>query len=79
MRRRPGRLVALLAPVALLQGCAELQKLRVAPLATENSSAHRSMLAQFSPLPWAHREASDGALLRAPEDRDGGVLWYKPR
>jgi hypothetical protein len=78
MRSRLPALMLALAAVVLLQGCAGLQSRRVAPLATENSSAHRSMLAQFSPLPWAHREAYDGALLRAPEDRAGGVLWYKP-
>ena len=78
MRSTLPRLTLALVSIALLQGCADLRQLRVAPLATENSGAYRSMLSQFSPLPWAHREAYDGALLRSPEDWQGGVLWYKP-
>ena len=79
MRTRIARLVVALSSVAFLGGCAQLQGMRVSTLPTENSSALRSMLSQFSPLPWAHHDSYEGALLKAPEDRGGGGLWYKPR
>jgi hypothetical protein len=79
MRSRTASLVVAVSSLALLGGCAQLQNVRVSTLPSENSSSHRSMLAQFTPLPWAHHESYEGALLRAPEDRGGGGLWYKPR
>ncbi|HKH94139.1 MAG TPA: hypothetical protein VKA54_20210 [Gemmatimonadaceae bacterium] len=65
-----GRMIVALGAVASLQGCAALSSVRVAPLATENSSSQRSMLSLFNPMPFQHRSLSDGMLLRAPEDRN---------
>ena len=65
-----GRTIVALGAVATLQGCAALSNVRVAPLAAENSSSQRSMLSLFNPMPFQHRSLSDGALLRAPEDRN---------
>jgi hypothetical protein len=73
---RVTRAIAALGAALSLQGCAQLQNIRVAPLRTENSSSYRSMLAEFNPLPYQHRSASDGALLRAPEDRGRRPFWY---
>ena len=65
-----GRVVLTVGSVASLQGCAALSNVRVAPLAQENSSAQRSMLSLFNPVPFQHRSASEGMWLRAPEDRN---------
>ena len=65
-----GRVVLTVGTAASLQGCAALSNVRVAPLAQENSSAQRSMLSLFNPVPFQHRSASDGMWLRAPEDRN---------
>ncbi len=65
-----GRVILAVGAVATLQGCAALSNVRVAPLANENSSAQRSMLSLYNPLPFQHRSASAGMLLRAPEDRN---------
>ena len=65
-----GRVVLTVGIVASLQGCAALSNVRVAPLAQENSSAQRSMLSLFNPIPFQHRSASEGTWLRAPEDRN---------
>ena len=65
-----GRVILAVGAVATLQGCAALSNVRVAPLPRENSSTQRSMLSLYNPLPFQHRSASDGMLLRAPEDRN---------
>ena len=65
-----GRVVLIVGTMATLQGCAALSNVRVAPLATENSSSRRSMLSLYNPLPFQHRSVHDGMLLRAPEDRN---------
>ena len=65
-----GRVVLTVGSVASLQGCAALSNVRVAPLAQENSSAQRSMLSLFNPVPFQHRGVSEGMWLRAPEDRN---------
>jgi hypothetical protein len=65
-----GRVILAVGAVATLQGCAALSNVRVAPLPQENSSAQRSMLSLYNPLPFQHRSASAGMLLRAPEDRN---------
>ena len=65
-----GRVMLAVGAVAILQGCAALSNVRVAPLSNENSSAQRSMLSLYNPLPFQHRSASHGMLLRAPEDRN---------
>jgi hypothetical protein len=71
------RMALFAAAAVLLQGCESLQMIRVAPLGHENSSSNRSMLSQFNPLPFQHRSVDDGYLLRSPEDRGTGALWYK--
>jgi len=63
-----GRVVLTVGSVASL--CAALSNVRVAPLAQENSSAQRSMLSLFNPVPFQHRSVSEGMWLRAPEDRN---------
>jgi hypothetical protein len=65
-----GRAVLAVGAVMTVQGCAALSNVRVAPLPRENSSAQRSMLSLFNPIPFQHRSLSDGMLLRAPEDRN---------
>lgn len=65
-----GRVILALGAVVALQGCAALSNVRVAPLQPENSSAQRSMLSLYNPLPFQHRSMSHGMLLRAPEDRN---------
>ena len=65
-----GRVILAVGAVATLQGCAALSNVRVAPLPRENASTQRSMLSLYNPLPFQHRSASDGMLLRAPEDRN---------
>lgn len=70
-----GRMIVALGAVATLQGCAALSNVRVAPLATENSSSQRSMLSLYNPLPFQHRSMSEGFLLRAPEDRNPKYLY----
>jgi hypothetical protein len=65
-----GRVVLVVGTLAGLQGCAELSAIRVAPLPQENSSAQRSMLSLYNPLPSQHRSMSAGMWLRAPEDRN---------
>ena len=65
-----GRAILAVGAVATLQGCAALSNVRVGPLPRENSSAQRSMLSLYNPVPFQHRSASDGILLRAPEDRN---------
>ena len=65
-----GRVTLTVGAVATLQGCAALSNVRVAPLPRENSSAQRSMLSLYNPVPFQHRSVSDGMLLRAPEDRN---------
>jgi hypothetical protein len=65
-----GRVVLIVGTLAGLQGCAELSAIRVAPVPQENSSAQRSMLSLYNPLPSQHRSMSAGMWLRAPEDRN---------
>ena len=71
------RVVLAVGTMVSLQGCAalsnvrtELSNIRVAPLAQENSSAQRSMLSLYNPVPFQHRSLSEGTWLRAPEDRN---------
>lgn len=70
-----GRLIVVLCAAGTLQACAALSNLRVAPLQPENSSSNRSMLSLYNPLPFQHRSVSDGALLRAPQDRNPKYLY----
>jgi hypothetical protein len=77
MPKTIGRALMLAAAAVLLQGCESLQMVRVSPLGHQNSNSNRSMLSQFNPLPFQHRSVDDGALLRDPQDRGGGGLWYK--
>jgi len=70
------RVVVALSIAALCQGCESMMGMRVSTMPQENSSSTRSMLSAFSPLPFQHRSASDGALLRAPEDRGRAPFWY---
>ena len=66
-----GRVVLTVGTVASLQGCAALSNVPCrAASAQENSSAQRSMLSLFNPIPFQHRSASEGTWLRAPEDRN---------
>ena len=65
-----GRVALVVGALAGLQGCAELSNVHVAMLPQENSSAQRSMLSLYNPLPFQHRIESAGMLLRAPEDRN---------
>ena len=65
-----GRVAVAVGALVSLQGCAELSNARVAMLPQENSSAQRSMLSLFNPIPFQHRSVSDGMLLRAPENRN---------
>ena len=70
-----GRVILAIGALVTLQGCAALSNVRVAPLPRENSSAQRSMLSLYNPLPFQHRSASGGMLLRAPEDRNPRYLY----
>ena len=70
-----GRVVVALCLAGSLQACTALSNVRVAPLQPENSSSHRSMLSLYNPLPFQHRSQSDGALLRAPQDRNPRYLY----
>jgi hypothetical protein len=70
-----GRLVVALCAAGALQACTALSNIRVAPLQPENSSSNRSMLSLYNPLPFQHRSVSDGALLRAPQDRNPKYLY----
>ena len=70
-----GRVILAIGALVTLQGCAALSNVRVAPLPRENSSAQRSMLSLYNPLPFQHRSASDGMLLRAPEYRNPRYLY----
>lgn len=78
MRSRLTRLALALAAFVLLQGCAELQGMRVATLRPENSSSNRSMLSYFNPLTSQQRSAAEGSLLRAPEDRGRSPFFFHP-
>ena len=68
--RMVGRVALVVGALAGVQGCAELSNVHVAMLPQENSSAQRSMLSLYNPLPFQHRIESAGMLLRAPEDRN---------
>ncbi|MDB4882693.1 MAG: hypothetical protein JWL95_1459 [Gemmatimonadetes bacterium] len=70
-----GRLMAALCVAGSLQACTALSNVRVAPLQPENSSSNRSMLSLYNPLPFQHRSVNDGALLRAPQDRNPKYLY----
>ena len=74
-RKAIGRLILAVGAVTSLQGCAALSNVRVAPLPVENSSSQRSMLSLFNPVPFQHRSLSEGALLRAPQDRNPRYLY----
>jgi type IV pilus biogenesis protein CpaD/CtpE len=77
IRTACGRVAVFAAAAALLQGCDSLQQIRVSPLPQESSSANRSMLSQFNPLPFQHRSVDDGMLLRAPENRGRGLFFRR--
>jgi hypothetical protein len=70
-----GRLILAVAVAGSLQACAALSNVRVQPLQNENASASRSMLSLYNPLPFQHRSQSDGALLRAPHDRNPRYIY----
>ena len=70
-----GRVILVVAAAGSLQGCAALSNVRVATLQTENSSASRSMLSLYNPVPFQHRSQSAGALLKAPQDRNPRYLY----
>jgi hypothetical protein len=70
-----GRLIGAIAVVASLQACAGLSNVRVAPLPMENASSQRSMLTLYNPLPFQHRSATQGWLLRAPEERNSKYIY----
>ena len=70
------RVAIALTVATLCQGCASMMGMRVSTMPQENSSSTRSMLSSFNPLPFQHRSVSDGALLRAPEDRSRAPFWY---
>jgi hypothetical protein len=72
--RTAGRVIAAVAVAASLQACAETYA-RVPMLPMENASAQRSMLSLYNPLPFQHRSASQGALLRAPEERNNKYIY----
>ena len=65
-----GRVFLTVGALVMLQGCAALSNVRVAPLPSENASSQRSLLSLYNPLPFQHRSASDGMLLQAPENRN---------
>jgi hypothetical protein len=70
-----GRLVAALGAVGILQACASMPDVRVPMLQNENSSANRSMLSLYNPLPFQHRSVSDGMFLKAPQDRNPKYIY----
>ena len=72
---RARRFSAALGIALALQGCAQLQNIRVAPLRPANSSEYRSMLADFNPLAFQHRSSAYD-MLQAPEDRGRRSFWY---
>ena len=72
--RTAGRVIAAIAAVASLQACAETYA-RVPMLPTENASSQRSMLSLYNPLPFQHRSATQGWLLRAPEERNSKYIY----
>jgi hypothetical protein len=73
--RTAGRVIAAIAVATSLQACAGLANARVAMLPTENASSQRSMLSLYNPLPFQHRSASQGWLLRAPEERNSKYIY----
>ena len=72
--RTAGRVIAAVAVAASLQACAEGYA-RVPMLPMENASSQRSMLSLYNPLRFQHRSATEGWLLRAPEERTSRYLY----
>jgi hypothetical protein len=72
--RTAGRVIAAVAVAASLQACAESYA-RVPMLPMENASSQRSMLSLYNPLASQHRSATQGWLLRAPEERTSRYLY----
>jgi hypothetical protein len=72
--RTAGRVIAAIAVAASLQACAAGYA-RVPMLPMENASSQRSMLSLYNPLPFQHRSASEGWLLRAPEERNSRYIY----
>jgi hypothetical protein len=72
--RTAGRVIAAVAVAASLQACAETYA-RVPMLPMENASSQRSMLSLYNPLPFQHRSATQGWLLRAPEERNSRYIY----
>jgi hypothetical protein len=70
-----GRITLALCAAGTLQACAGLSNVRVSTLPRENSSAERSMLSLYNPLPLQHRSLSEGALLRSPQDRNHKYIY----
>ena len=70
-----GRVILVVAAAGSLQACASLANTRVPMLQTENSSASRSMLSLYNPIPSQHRSQTAGALLKAPQDRNPRYLY----
>jgi len=70
-----GRVTLALCAAGSLQACASLSNVRVSTLPRENSSAERSMLSLYNPLPFQHRSLSEGMLLRAPQDRNSRYIY----
>lgn len=70
-----GRITLVLCAAGSLQACVGLSNMRVSMLPRENSSAERSMLSLYNPLPFQHRSLSDGALLRSPQDRHHKYIY----
>ena len=69
------RLILVVAATVSLQACASMSNMRVPMLQTENSSASRSMLSLYNPIPSQHRSQTAGALLKAPQDRNPRYLY----
>jgi hypothetical protein len=72
--RTAGRVIAAIAVATSLQACAEGYA-RVPMLPMENASSQRSMLSLYNPLPFQHRSANQGWLLRAPEERNSKYIY----
>lgn len=70
-----GRVIAAIGMAMSLQACAGLTGARVAMLPMENASSQRSMLSLYNPLPFQHRSATQGWLLRAPEERNSKYIY----
>ena len=70
-----GRIALALCAAGSLQACAGLSNARVSMLPRENSSAERSMLSLYNPLPFQHRSLSEGSLLRSPQDRNHKYIY----